>query len=203
MKKKDRPLSFELEELCAGWLCMKITQGKREDWIECDEAFTDPFPGLSILYNKLKEREPYDFLETGSRRDYSFEIGQYEGDTVVLTIDSYVVYRERMKIGDLMKMLERFFRSIRESPGYPTAFPCGCWGKTDEFCEWEEEAERRCERYFTKWTDAAEKREMKLCSRYARSDHALTEEGQRYIKKYDRMLYRQEVPESWEARRKY
>lgn len=202
MREKDGRLRFTLDNLYAGIIDVRVSQGNQSEIFRGDEYWTDPVPSLCVMYRYLKKREPFDFYEEGASI-FAFEIGAYQNDTVVLQMDGDRTYRERLPVRYVEELFEKFFRDIREHPGFPYEFPCGCFGYDDDRMRLVDEAvERAGASYYGSSLRMPDKAEVKLHRKSCERFHVLNEEGRAYLEEYTRALYRQIPLSTWRPRRK-
>lgn len=203
-------IRFKIHELYGGGLYMYVYDcfGHRIDF-GCDEILSDIVPDMIIMYNKLKQRIPFSFVNGNDWLEIHFSISDFNSTYDKKYGNKYVCFSVRvglngeppaftemaqtLPIDYLLMEFELFFDTLLHHPDFPFQFPC-CDAADEDQVEF---ADNECEaRYSDLHLPEAELRKRyKECVR--RRVTKLSEDGMEYLEQYKQMLKTRTLPEGW------
>lgn len=213
-------IGFEFCSIGGGWLEMKIRFGHSFYYMDFNEEYDDPLPGMVRMYNALCRGK-------GSRWDsytdnpiiFTTSFGQnkehvklhisvsdcncgYLGDDITPNniieesehsqFFGHIEGEQVFSVDYLKKEFERFFLALRSNRYYPRHYPC--YGKRRELLKEEEIKIGLYKKYLDAEKETIPEFIQLQLERDADNTCVLTDEGQAYFEEYDYMMRTMLVP---------
>jgi hypothetical protein len=197
-------LHFNLQEIWAGRLEMKITKGTKNYTIFFDENLSDPVPAMIQMFVKIRDELDATWCINGTNRT-QFEAFSRQGNEVELTIRSNythcgrdhwdITISDSFQRKDIMELFQKFFDDLLHHEDFPYQYPCYVDLDKAECTRLYKEATQYCRRLYG--SNATEGIIRSYKKKYLREQGHLPPEGIEIYNKYKNMLIHYVIPEGW------